>query len=63
MTDIIFGKEYIVKVTDDGECVTTREMIRCKDCVWHGTNTCRENIARLKVLDDDYCSYAERKEE
>lgn len=32
MTDIIFGREYVVKVTDDGECVTVGELIRCKEC-------------------------------
>ena len=28
----MFGKTYIVKVLDDGECITEGELIRCRDC-------------------------------
>ena len=67
MTDIIFGKEYCVKVTDDGECVTTGELIRCKDCVYHedvepGMVYC-PNIVGGWVAEEGYCYLAERKEE
>lgn len=66
MTDIIFGKEYIVKVTDDGECVTTGELIRCKDCKYwlpHGQfgfdadNEEYHNYCGRLVPDDDYYAF------
>lgn len=73
MTDIIFGKEYIVKVTDDGECVTIGELIRCKDCKYYEparaddeADTCGMLYwmmdVPLWVKAEDYCSFAERKE-
>lgn len=48
-----------------------QELIRCKDCKFVGTDaTCchvcnREGMGLrpFHVYDDDYCSYAERKEE
>lgn len=67
MTDIIFGKEYIVKVTDDGECVTARELIRCKDCMYHEDKEISEYglcclIGCVGWEDNDYCSKADRKD-
>lgn len=63
MASEMFGKTYIVKVLDDGECITEGELIRCRDCVY-----CQGNVCRLYLLwaqevnDDDFCSEAERKE-
>lgn len=65
MTEM-FGKEYIVKVTDDGECITVGELVRCKECKW---NTADEWVHCAMVgsmfgrTTDNYCSRAERKEE
>ena len=57
----MFGKTYIVKVLDDGECITEGELIRCKDCKHHRDDTRCNN--RIGVwFDDDYCSGAERKD-
>lgn len=66
MTDIIFGKEYIVKVTDDGECVTAGELIQCKDCMYHedaepGMVYC-PNIVGGWVDEEAFCCRAERKD-
>lgn len=74
MTDIIFGKEYIVKVTDDGECITVGELVRCKDCKhykkeikcvgghYSGCDEWIDEGCEIPVDEDGYCSYAERKD-
>lgn len=75
MTDVMFGKEYIVKVTDDGECITVGELIKCKDCKY-AKKIYIKNLPWLKqweyscryfsthsVMGDGFCSCAERKEE
>ena len=40
------------------------EIIRCKYCIWHNENTnqCTRKIC-AEMYDDDFCSYAERREE
>lgn len=66
MTDeIIIGREYIVKVTDDGECVTVGELVRCKDCK-HWTVTSEDDYQSCECdalirHKDFYCARAERK--
>ena len=37
------------------------EIIRCRDCVWHDVNVCR-NKNSIPWNDDDFCSWAERRE-
>lgn len=37
------------------------EIIRCRDCVWHDGNVCRNNES-IPWSDDDFCSWAERRE-
>lgn len=65
MTDVMFGKEYIVKVTDDGECITVGELIRCKDCKWNSSDKnwvdCMISEMYGRNASDNYCSMAERK--
>lgn len=39
------------------------ELIRCKDCVFNHGGECWGFGDGYLVCDDDYCSYAERKEE
>lgn len=76
MTDIIFGKENIVKVTDDGECITVGELIRCKDCDLYGIYEMKKDgsvdmrykpswcfLWRASMKAKDYCSYAVRRED
>lgn len=64
-------KEYIVEFGDalyneeTGEAVfkpkIEGELIRCKDCKYYKENTLA--CSRYGLEDDDYCSWAERKEE
>ena len=65
MASEMFGKTYIVKVLDDGECITEGELIRCRDCKHHAN--VRDGFcilfARFGAKENDYCSQAERKEE
>lgn len=37
------------------------EIIRCKDCRYHGANECKHSHALIVSKDDDFCSYAERR--
>ena len=37
------------------------EIIRCRDCVWNVENVCRNDDCPCR--DDDFCSWAERREE
>ena len=66
----MFGKEYIVKVTDDGECITVGELVRCKYCKHHyyhemlKQDYCKiPNMQFGEVEPNGYCHRAERKEE
>ena len=63
MASEMFGKTYIVKVLDDGECITEGELIRCKDCKYwlphsqFGFDEDNEEFydyCELLVPDDDY---------
>ena len=67
-------KEVIARYETDGrivKCFDIGELIRCKDCKFVGTDAtcclvCKRDGMGLKpfhVYHDDYCSYAERKEE
>lgn len=71
MDKIIFGREYIVKVTDDGECVTVDELIQCKDCK-HAEREDDGDImctfwdfceCNHHVLANGYCDRAERRKD
>ena len=64
-TNEMFGKEYIVKVTDDGECITVGELIRCKDCKYYEDDIgdCIGFGDGHYVAEEEYCSRARRKEE
>ena len=37
------------------------EIIRCKDCKYHGANECNHSFALVVSKDNDFCSYAERR--
>ena len=60
--------DYIVHVTDDWECVSEGELVRCKNCkYWQDNNggyphdACKWDAGETPDP-DDYCSGAERKE-
>lgn len=75
MIDVMFGKEYIVKVTDDGECITVGELIHCKDCDLYGIYEMKKDgsvdmrykpsfcfLWRASMNAKDYCSCAVRRD-
>ena len=65
MASEMFGKTYIVKVLDDGECITEGELIRCKDCRHWDCDDSESYCLELGIFNTDmnsYCSYAKRKE-
>ena len=45
----------------DAPTIEQPEIIRCRDCVWHDVNVCR-NKNSIPWKDDDFCSWAERRE-
>ena len=57
--------EWIVKQNPDGQLEVVGELIRCKDCKWFGDIGCAIGIAddTDKPSENDFCSFAERKEE
>lgn len=68
MTDeIIIGREYIVKVTDDGECVTVGELVRCKDCRFSRPHDvlpeqfCLCRLREVSQAKEDFCECGERR--
>lgn len=67
MDEIIFGREYIVRVTDDGECVTVAELIRCKDCRYAKQSKllpdrfCICKLEDITKAQEDFCECGERR--
>lgn len=61
--------EYIVRVLNNGDCITEDELVRCRDCVFHLVGYCSINYARdeegkavhIKCGDDEFCCWAERR--
>lgn len=47
------------------EIIDALPLIRCKDCKWFGTTGCAIMVVddSDKPTEDDYCSFAERREE
>lgn len=65
--------EYIVQIEDSEKNMSERfvgqlrsypELIRCKDCKWFGDIGCAISIVddTDKPSENDYCSFAERKD-
>ena len=66
MTDIKPGRDYIVYVNDDLECVEKGEIVRCKDCEqcievtgWHYP-ICKEHTKNVRA--NYYCSWGVRRD-
>ena len=57
--------EFIMKSTSNDWCEYVGVLIRCKDCKWFGKIGCAVLIVDEsdKPKEDDYCSWAERREE
>lgn len=63
-------KEYIIQVDDnpiwDGsrKVFETKELVRCKDCKYHGEWGCPMCVKhRFKTIDNGYCAGGERRED
>lgn len=65
MDNVIFGREYVVRVTDDGECITVCELVRCKDCARNPEYTARTHCPCYMdryMGPDGWCAFARRKD-
>lgn len=52
--------DYIVHVTNDGECVNERPLIHCKDCkYYHMIKGCDNDDGMIMATADGFCSLAE----
>lgn len=57
-------KEQIVRIETDGnetKAEVAGELVRCRDCTWHGENYCN-NLNVWGFKDGDFCSFRRRKE-
>ena len=65
--------DYIVHVTGDLECITERELIRCRDCFWYAIQQLKADetpdrrykpswcdLWRTDMNEDDFCSYGKK---
>ena len=59
----------VIDILDESPTVDAVEVVRCKDCKRRGTDNCIFHIKGepadeelLKKLDNDFCSYGERKD-
>ena len=53
---------YSVKCIEDAPTIEQPEIIRCRDCKLRDTEYCNMAHGFMGMKDDDYCSYAERRE-
>lgn len=55
---------YVCEVLDDAPTVDAVPVVRCKDCKWYNSEKflCNNNES-FSWKKDDFCSFAERKEE
>lgn len=61
VTSMILGDEKTLeKIIDEEPSIDAVQVIRCKDCKYYKENTLV--CGRYGLEDDDYCSWAERKE-
>lgn len=59
-----YDKAQIIGTLEELPSVDAVEVVRCKDCKWFGKLGCAIEIVddSDKPKEDDYCSFAERKE-
>ena len=59
------GLDMTIEVLKNLPSADVVEVIRCKDCKYYmqNDNTCHEHASFRKWLPNDYCSFAERKED
>ena len=60
--------EVIIKLTSDHIKIKgaeyVRDLVRCQDCRWHRGSLCvRIPGLKIAMLDDDYCSHGEVRDE
>ena len=63
------GVETCIMVLEDMQTVDAVPVVRCRECKYRGTDDCIFHIKGepadeelLRKLDNDFCSYGERKE-
>ncbi len=75
LLEILSAPIYMLEGDDPAEAVAdflidndVRPVVRCRDCKWSRPDVlldkfwCHHFFAETEVRDDDFCSYAERKE-
>lgn len=58
---ILKDKKTLEQIIDEEPSIDAVPVVRCKDCKYYKENTLV--CSRYGLEDDDYCSWAERKEE
>ena len=53
--------DAIDAIVENAETADVVEVVRCKDCVWHGEKYCN-NLNVWGCKDEDFCSLGRRKE-
>lgn len=62
------GWNSAVEIIQNAPAVDAVEVVRCKDCRWRDSMACPLHLSELTSggrwlpLDEDFCSYGERKE-
>ena len=61
--DIIGDAAYRICAEFIERLPSAQPVIRCKDCKYHGYNECFHKLGLMTAFDNNFCSYAERKEQ
>lgn len=56
------GWNGLVNLIEQAPTIDAVHVVRCKDCNKRDTSWCPMYYARLRMEDNDFCSYGERKD-